>query len=246
MPDDQAQEKYQILQKLGATVEKVRPASIVDPNHFVNIAKRRALELNALADTGPSNPRGFFCDQFENPSNFRAHYETTAPEIYSQTIQRGLQLDAIIMGAGTGGTLSGVACYLKPLVSNLKVVLADPQGSGLYHKIKHSVMFSSLEAEGTRKRHQVDTIVEGIGINRLTQNFNLGYSSDLIDDAIHVTDQEAINMSRYLLDRDGLFIGSSSSVHCVAAYKLAKQLGPGHTIVTFLCDHGSRHLTKFW
>lgn len=152
--------------------------------------------------------------------------------------------DCLILGAGTGGTIGGVSHFLKPRIPGLKVVLADPQGSGLYNKVKHGIMYASTEAEGRRKRHQVDTVVEGVGINRLTKNFEKAL--EIIDDAVAVTDREAVEMSRYLMKEDGLFVGSSSAVNCVSAYRVAKALGPGHTIVTMLCDSGSRHLTKFW
>ncbi|KAJ3309717.1 Cysteine synthase 2 [Boothiomyces sp. JEL0838] len=237
MPDDVAQEKSNLLLMLGATVEKVKPCSIVDPNHFVNLARKRAEEMNS----SNSDAHGLFCNQFENLVNFDIHYRTTGPEIYKQT---GGKIDAFVMGAGTGGTIGGVSAYLKSKLKNIKVILADPQGSGLYNKIRYNLMYTSHEAEGTRKRHQIDTIVEGVGINRLTANF--AKAIEYIDDAVKVTDEEAVGMSRYLVNNDGLFVGSSSSVNCVAAVKLARKLGPGHTIVTLLCDSGSRHLTKFW
>jgi cysteine synthase A len=241
MPDDVAQEKSDILLKLGAHVERVKPVSIVDPSHFVNLARKRAEDMNRIADETGSCARGLFCDQFENLANFDSHYRTTGPEIYQQT--RG-NVDAFVMGSGTGGTLAGIAQYLKPRIRQLKVILADPQGSGLFNKVKYGVMYTSQEAEGTRKRHQIDTIIEGVGINRLTKNFTKAL--DLIDDAVRVSDLEALEMSRYLMKEDGLFVGSSSAVNCVAAYRVAKRLGPDHTIVTILCDHGTRHLTKFW
>ncbi|KAI7816569.1 tryptophan synthase beta subunit-like PLP-dependent enzyme [Gamsiella multidivaricata] len=244
MPDDVAQEKSQLLEKLGAHVEKVRPVSIVDKNQFVNLAKRRAQEFGKNddgAEGSASQKTGFFADQFENLANFEAHFTTTGPEIYRQT--QGT-VDAIVMGAGTGGTLAGVAKYLKALLPDLRTYLADPQGSGLFNKVKYNIMYSPTEKEGKRKRHQVDTVVEGVGINRLTRNFAL--SEGFIDDAIRVTDQEAIDMARYLVHKEGLFIGSSSAVNCVAAVRIARELGPGHTIVTLLCDSGQRHLTKFW
>ncbi|KAF9917645.1 hypothetical protein BX616_000332 [Lobosporangium transversale] len=247
MPDDVAQEKSQLLEKLGAHVEKVRPVSIVDKNQFVNLAKRRAQEFGQDnqsqedAPQGSQKKKGFFADQFENLANFEAHFTTTGPEIYKQTQGK---IDAIVMGAGTGGTLAGVAKYLKALLPNLRTYLADPQGSGLFNKVKYNIMYSSTEKEGTRKRHQVDTVVEGVGINRLTRNF--AQSEGFIDDAVRVTDQEAIDMARFLVHREGLFIGSSSAINCVAAVRIARELGPGHTIVTLLCDSGQRHLTKFW
>lgn len=179
--------------KLGAQVERVRPASIVDQNQFVNLARRRAGE-HTSASNKPG--RGFFADQFENTANYLAHLNGTGPEIYHQT---NGHLDAFVAGAGTGGTISGVALALKPKLPSVKIVLADPQGSGLYNKIKNGVMFSPTEAEGTRRRHQVDSIVEGIGINRLTANFNAGM--DLIDDAVKITDEQAMRMARWLVEK---------------------------------------------
>ncbi|KAL9940206.1 hypothetical protein V8E36_000911 [Tilletia maclaganii] len=222
-------------------------------------------------------PRGFFADQFENDSNFAAHYNGTGPEIWEQT---NGSIDAFVAGAGTGGTLAGVGTFLKrayvesldkqlgkgvssalqnlfvnPLgglkaaTEGIKVVLADPQGSGLYNKVKYGVMYSATEAEGTRRRYQVDTMVEGIGLNRLTHNFELGL--ECIDDAEQVTDDEAVRMSRWLVLNDGLFLGSSSAVNCVAAVRTALKLKQSSksaqrpVVVTILCDSGARHLSKF-
>ncbi|EXX53568.1 putative cysteine synthase [Rhizophagus irregularis DAOM 197198w] len=243
MPDDQAKEKYQLLEKLGATVEKVKPASIVDKNQFVNLAKRRAEDFGKNKENNKKKliATGFFTDQFENLANYLAHYQGTGPEIYRQTNGK---IDALVTGAGTGGTIAGISRFLKPLIPSLKVILVDPPGSGLYNKVKHNVMYSPYEAEGTRTRHQVDTIVEGVGINRMTENFNM--STGMIDDAIRVTDEEAIAMARYLAKEEGLFIGSSSAINCVGCVRVARKLGPGHRIVTILCDSGQRHLTKFW
>lgn len=238
MPNDQATEKSDLLLKLGAEVERVKPASIVDQDQFVNKARNRAEEHSR--DTARKG-RGIFADQFENEANWRAHFDGTGPEILEQT---GGQLDAFVAGAGTGGTISGVALFLKPKLPKVKVVLADPQGSGLYNRVKYGVMFDPKEREGTRRRHQVDTIVEGIGINRVTRNFEAG--RELVDDAIRVSDEQAKAMARWLVEKDGIFIGSSSAVNCVAAVKVAQQLGPGHRVVTILCDSGMRHLSKFW
>ncbi|KAK4110412.1 PALP-domain-containing protein [Canariomyces notabilis] len=242
MPDDMAIEKSDLLHHLGATVERVPVAPITDPGHFVNLARQRAREHTASADT-PS--RGFFADQFENAANYAAHMKTTGPEIYAQT--GGGRLDAFVAGAGTGGTIAGVAKYLKEergLGSSLRVVLADPQGSGLYNKVRHGVMYSPTEREGTRRRRQVDTMVEGIGINRITQNFEAGRG--LIDDAVRVTDEQACRMARWLVEHDGLFVGSSSAVNCVAAVVTALKMPKGSRVVTILCDSGARHLSKFW
>lgn len=238
MPDDQAKEKSDLLLKLGAEVERVRPAPIADPNHFVNLARRRAQEHT---DDPNSKGRGIFADQFENEANWRAHFEGTGPEIF---LQCSGYLDAFVSGAGTGGTISGVARYLKTRLPKVKIVLADPPGSGLYNRVKYGVMYSDMEREGTRRRHQVDTIVEGIGINRVTRNFEAG--RELVDDAIKVTDEQALAMARWLVEKDGIFVGSSSAVNCVAACKLALQMGKDHRIVTVLCDSGTRHLSKFW
>ncbi|OAL55724.1 PALP-domain-containing protein [Pyrenochaeta sp. DS3sAY3a] len=238
MPNDMAVEKSDLLLKLGAEVERVRPAPIVDQNQFVNLARTRAAEHTANSER-PG--RGLFADQFETEANWRAHFTGTGPEIYEQT---GGSLDAFVSGAGTGGTISGVALFLKSKLPHLQVVLADPPGSGLFNRVKYGVMFDPKEKEGTRRRHQVDTIVEGIGINRVTHNFDIG--RELIDDAIRVNDDQAIAMARWLVEHDGIFIGSSSAVNCVAATKLARTLGPGHRIVTILCDSGARHLSKFW
>ncbi|KAH9858909.1 PALP-domain-containing protein [Lenzites betulinus] len=285
MPDDVAEEKVKALLALGATVERVRPASIVDKKQFVNLARDRAKNFGsgpdpahpseihrahliptasssvlvtttadeALADDMlmdpqeerefAQKPRGFFADQFENRSNYYAHYDGTGPEIWRQTSG---SIDAFVSGAGTGGTLAGTGRYLKLRKADLLVALADPDGSGLYNKVKHGVMFDRKEAEGTKRRHQVDTVVEGIGINRLTHNFELALP--IIDDAFRVSDAEAVAMSRYIVHNDGLFLGSSSACNLVACIKLVKKLGwnNGERIVTILCDSGNRHYSKFW
>jgi cysteine synthase A len=136
--------------------------------------------------------------------------------------------------------------YLKQEMGmgSLRVVLADPEGSGLYNKVMHGVMFSNTEKEGTRRRQQVDTIVEGIGINRITENFEAG--RELVDDAIKVTDLQALKMARWLVEKDGIFVGSSSAVNCVAAVVIALRMPRDSRIVTILCDSGTRHLSKFW
>ncbi|PQE03327.1 cysteine synthase a protein [Rutstroemia sp. NJR-2017a BBW] len=241
MPNDQSTEKSDLLHHLGATVERVTPAPITSTEHFVNLARRRAKEHTASKE---NSSKGFFADQFESAANYQAHFRSTGPEIYAQT---GGEIDAFVAGAGTGGTISGVALYLKQemlMGQDLKVVLADPEGSGLYNKVKHGVMFSSTEKEGTRRRQQVDTIVEGIGINRLTENFEAG--RELIDDAVKVTDVQAMKMARWLVEKDGIFVGSSSAVNCVAAVATALELEKGSVVVTILCDSGTRHLSKFW
>ncbi|KAI0976756.1 tryptophan synthase beta subunit-like PLP-dependent enzyme [Xylaria arbuscula] len=240
MPDDQSLEKSDLLHHLGATVERVPVAPIASPEHFVNLARRRAAEHTASQE---DESRGFFADQFENPANYQAHQAATGPEIVAQTDGR---VDAFVAGAGTGGTIAGVARYLKndAKLPGVRVVLADPQGSGLYNRIRHGVMYSATEKEGTRRRQQVDSIVEGVGINRVTDNFEAG--RDLIDDAVKVTDEQACQMARWLVEHDGIFIGSSSAVNCVAAVVAATTLPKGSRVVTVLCDSGTRHLSKLW
>ncbi|KAJ6507297.1 tryptophan synthase beta subunit-like PLP-dependent enzyme [Mycena vitilis] len=255
-PDDMASEKLHALRSLGADVEQVRPASIVDKKQFVNIAKQRALAFSSTSSTSvvsglgdsiavltDSDARGFFADQFENKSNYDAHFDGTGPEVWRQT---NGNVKAFVSGAGTGGTLAGVGRFLKSMEEDVIICLADPEGSGLYNKVKHGVMFDQREKEGTKRRHQVDTVVEGIGINRLTQNIELALP--IIDDAFRVTDPEAVAMARYLVQHDGLFVGSSSACNLVACVRLIKKMGwqSGERIVTVLCDSGSRHYSKFW
>ncbi|KIY44572.1 PALP-domain-containing protein [Fistulina hepatica ATCC 64428] len=273
MPDDVAEDKIKALQVLGADVELVRPASIVDKKQFVNLARQRAAHFgeselgshphllassssSVVVSTSPTasssdslqndgdhlRPRGYFADQFENMSNYNAHFESTGPEIWRQT---NGHVDAFVSGAGT---IAGIGRYIKIMDENVVVALADPEGSGLYNKVsvKYGVLYNTKESEGTKRRHQVDTIVEGIGINRLTKNMALALP--IIDDAYRVTDEEAVSMSRYLVQHDGLFLGSTSACNLLACVKLVKerQWKQGQVIVTILCDSGSRHYTKFW
>ncbi|KAH0920550.1 hypothetical protein HID58_020568 [Brassica napus] len=269
IPDDAAIEKSQIIEALGATVERVRPVSITHKDHFVNIARRRADQANDLASSSKTRlasrinvahqektngctaeeqkvpslfsesvTGGFFADQFENLANYRAHYEGTGPEIWQQTHGN---IDAFVAAAGTGGTLAGVSRFLQEKNEKVKCFLIDPPGSGLFNKVTRGVMYTREEAEGRRLKNPFDTITEGIGINRLTQNFLMAK----IDGGFRGTDKEAVEMSRFLLKKDGLFVGSSSAMNCVGAVRVAQALGPGHTIVTILCDSGMRHLSKF-
>ncbi|KNC50908.1 uncharacterized protein AMSG_12047 [Thecamonas trahens ATCC 50062] len=233
MPSDQAVEKAQLLATLGARVQRVPPVAIVDPGHYVRRAQTAA----------ENDPDGVFADQFETPVNWKAHYTTTGPEIWRQTSGK---VDAVVMAAGTGGTLAGVTTYLKEVSDeHVQAYLVDPQGSALYYAVTKGVCYSPTQDEGRRKRNQVDTIAEGIGLYRRTANFDQALDAGIAG-AFKCSDQEALDMSRFLLHREGLFLGSSSAVNCVGAAKLAARLGPGHTIVTLLCDDGSRHLTKLW
>ena len=206
LPSDTTPEKASLLATLGAAVSLVPPAPIVSPQHYVNWAR-------SLADAHTADPtrpgHGYFADQFENSANWQAHYTGTGPEILRQC---GGNVDAFVAGAGTGGTISGVGMFLKDKLPAVRIVIADPQGSGLYNWMKYGVLFDTLEKEGTRRREQVDTIVEGIGMNRLTENFQAG--RDAVNDAVRVRDEQALEMARWLVERDGLFVGSSSAVNC--------------------------------
>ncbi|RLV96633.1 putative cysteine synthase [Spathaspora sp. JA1] len=238
LPNDTSPEKLSLLTALGAEIEPVKPASIVDPNQYTNAARRGAEEVNLKGEN-----KAIFADQFENDFNWRIHYNTTGPEIVEQ--MQGEKVDVFINGSGTGGTIAGVGKYLKQTQGeDTRIILADPQGSGLANRVNFGVMYDSVEKEGTRRRHQVDTLVEGIGLNRLTWNFKQG--EQYIDEAIRVTDEQALKMAKYLCVEDGLFWGSSSAINCVAAVKTAFKYGPGQRIVVIACDSGARHLSKFW
>ncbi|ODQ79181.1 hypothetical protein BABINDRAFT_162226 [Babjeviella inositovora NRRL Y-12698] len=239
LPDDTSLEKLSLLETLGAEIEAVKPASIVDPNQYVNAAKNGSKRFNNDANNAR---KSIFADQFENDNNWRVHYKTTGPEIWTQM---GGDMDYFVTGSGTGGTISGVTKYLKEQDPSISVVLADPQGSGLCNRVNHGVMYDSVEREGTRRRHQVDTIIEGIGLNRVTWNFQ--QSEHLIDAGIRVTDAQALRMAKFLMLNDGWFWGSSAAINCVAAVKIALQhKGSGKKIVVVACDSGNRHLSKFW
>jgi cysteine synthase A len=168
-------------------------------------------------------------------------------------------LDAFVCACGTGGTLAGVASFLRRADARIECFLVDPQGSSLYNKVTRGVLYTHQEAEGKRLRNPFDTITEGVGINRLTKNFAValgtealfpgesdGSQASLISGAFRCSDREAVEMSRFLARTDGLFLGSSSCVNVVGAVKAARRLGPGKRVVTIACDGGGRHLSKFW
>lgn len=228
IPEDVSEEKRALLALSGAVLHVVKPASIVDNEMYVNKARAMALESN-----------GFFVNQFESPRNWQAHFETTGPEIYRQCNAR---IDAFVCGVGTGGSLTGIAKYLQSRKSAARIILADPQGSSLYNFVRHKVMHTNVQNEGSRRRHQVDSLVEGIGLSRTTANFQAGAS--LVDDAIQVADEEAFRMLQYVRFQDGLLLGTSSGVNLVAAFRIALEMksnGRSGRIVTLLCDGGERH-----
>jgi cysteine synthase A len=218
IPDTQSQEKMDALRVLGAEVLAVPAVPYKDPNNYVKLSGRLAQEReNAI-----------WANQFDNLANRLAHYETTGPELWAQTDGN---IDAWVAATGTGGTYAGVALYLKEKNPNIKTVLADPLGSGLYSYAKAG----EIKIEGS-------SITEGIGNSRVTANL-----ADVpIDDAIQVDDVECVRVIYQLLRRDGLFMGGSVGINVGAAVALAKQMGPGHTIVTVLCDSGTRYQSKLY
>jgi cysteine synthase A len=219
MPDNQSPEKYQMIEALGADVLRVKTVPFSDPNHYQKIARRLADEI----------PDAVWANQFDNTANRDAHERTTGPEIWEQT---GGRIDAFVAATGTGGTLGGISRFLKKQNPNVHITLADPQGSSLYHWLRHG----ELKATGP------GSITEGIGIGRVTANLE----GAPIDDALHVTDVDCVRMVYRLLREEGLFLGSTSGVNVAAAVQIARRLGPGHTIVTILCDSGAKYQSRLF
>jgi hypothetical protein len=174
LPDDAAVEKPQMMASFGATTRRVRPVSISHPEHYVKIARQRAMDACARDGKGA----GYFANQFENAANFRAHLDGTGPEIWRQMGGRRGGVDAFVCAAGTGGTLAGVSRYLRSKDPRVQFFLVDPPGSSLYNKVNRGVMYCKEEAEGTRLKNPFDTITEGVGINRLTANFSIALGGD--------------------------------------------------------------------
>jgi cysteine synthase A len=218
MPSNQSREKIELLRTLGAEVELVAPAPFKDPNNYYHVARRKAESL----------PGAFWADQFENPANADAHYQTTGPELWRET---GGRIDGVIMASGTGGTIGGVTSFLKEQRGDIACYLIDPPGSGLHAWVSRGVMESSGSS-----------ITEGIGIMRVTANF----ARAKLDGAFQGSDRQMVEMAHHLLRRDGLFVGSSAALNCVGALKLARALGPGKTIVTMLCDGGGRYQSRLF
>jgi cysteine synthase A len=239
-------------------VRKVRPVAYSNNSHYVHCARAEADQIASKSISGSSSwneqRSALFIDQFENTSNFRAHYLHTGPEILRQCEERrvkdgitgssGAAIDAFVCGAGTGGTLAGVASYLKSKLPKVVTCLVDPPGSSLFNLIQFGVAFAPQQAEKTLKRHRDDTIIEGVGLDRVTSNMSRALPH--VSEAFKCSDEEAVLMSRYLLYNEGIFVGGSSAMNCVGALKLARKLGPKHTIVTILCDRGERTMSRFW
>lgn len=236
LPDDQAKEKQTILRSLGAVVYEVPTAAISNPNHYVNLARKAAILARETLQID-----AFFTDQFENEANYDIHKRQTGPEIWRQ--RRGY-VDAFVMSSGTGGTIAGVGTYLKERNDSIHIVLVDPPGSALYHKIEHGVAYALEQRERTLRKHRYDTLAEGIGLDRVTHNFALGL--DFVDRAIRVTDQEAVDMAHWMLQTEGLWMGSSSAMNLVGAVRVALDMPEGSNVVTMVCDAGQRHATRFW
>lgn len=208
-----------MLEALGAEVRRVKAVPYADPNHYQRVAARVAQEIEGAV----------WANQFDNTANARAHRETTGPEIWEQTEGR---IDAFVVATGTGGTLSGVSQFLKAQRPQVRTVLADPPGSSLYEHVRNG----ALKVTGS------GSITEGIGIGRVTANL----AAALIDDAVHVEDSETVRHVYRLLREEGLFLGSTSGVNVAAAVRVARELGPGHTIVTVLCDGGAKYASRLF
>ncbi len=219
IPETQSREKIDLLRTLGAEVHTVPAAPYKDPNNYQKVAGRMAEDMD----------NAIWANQFDNTANRQGHYETTGPEIWAQTDGR---IDAFVAATGTGGTLAGVARYLKEQRESVRCVLADPSGSALYAYVttgRPEVMGSG-------------SITEGIGSSRVTANLE----GTPIDDAFMIEDQAAVTMVYRLLREEGLFLGSSTGINVVAAVETARKMGPGHTIVTVLCDGGGRYYSRLF
>lgn len=218
IPNTQSKEKIDLLRTLGAEVRTVPAVPYSNPDNYVRASERIATEMeNAI-----------WANQFDNLANRNAHFETTGPEIWDQT---NGEIHGWTAAMGTGGTYSGVALYLKEKNPSIQTVVAEPYGSGLYNFYKNG----ELKIEGS-------SIVEGIGNSRITKNME----NSPVDDCYRIDDIEAILILNKILKEDGLFLGGSVGINLVSAVRLAKKLGPGHTIATVLCDGGSRYQSKLY
>ena len=223
IPKTQSVEKKETLKKLGAELIEVEAVPYANPNNYIKQSKKIAEDLNKSSSDGV-----YWANQFDNTINAEAHIQTTAKEIWNQTAGN---IDGFTCAVGTGGTLAGVSIGLKDKNSNIKIALSDPMGSSLYSHIKNN----KLESNGS-------SITEGIGTGRITKNFDKA----LVDDAFQTNDTEALNIVYDLIEKQKIILGGSSGINIAGAIKLAKQLGPGKTIVTILCDHGKRYASKIF
>lgn len=223
IPETQSQEKKDMLRLCGAELREVPAVPYKNPDNYVHVSERLAAELAAR------EPRGaVWAQQFDNVANRRGHYETTGPEIWEQTSGR---VDGFVCAVGTGGTLAGVAAFLRERKPEVRIGLADPEGAALYHHYAHG----ELKSEGS-------SITEGIGQGRITANLE-GLA---VDHPFCIPDREALPIIFELLREEGLCLGGSSGINVAGAIRLARELGPGHTIVTVLCDSGTRYASKLF
>jgi cysteine synthase A len=221
IPETQSQEKKDMLRLCGAELKEVPAAPYRDPNNYVHVAARLAEELKT------SEPKGvLYANQWDNKANRRAHHEGTGPEIWQQT---GGKVDAFICAVGTGGTLAGVAMALRERSKEVVIGLADPMGAALYSYFTTG----ELKSAGS-------SITEGIGQGRITGNLE-GLE---VDEPFQIPDEEVVSTCFQLLKEEGLCLGGSSGINVAGAIRLAEKMGPGHTIVTVLCDFGTRYQSR--
>jgi len=223
MPDNQSKDKIDTLRSYGVTLHLVPAVPLKDPNHFTKVSQRIAEELNETSENG-----AVWANQFNNTANREFHEQTTGVEVYEQT---NGEVDAFICSVGTGGTLAGVARALKSRNEDVKIGLADPTGSALYHFYAHG----ELKAEG-------GSISEGIGNSRVTDNL----ADTPIDMPYQIPDSESVPLVYDMIRREGLSLGGSSGVNVAGAIRLARELGPGHVIVTLLCDSAMRYRARLF
>ena len=223
IPKTQSIEKKETLKKLGAELIEVDAVPYSNSKNYIKQSKQIAEELNKKSSNGV-----YWANQFDNIINAEAHIQTTAEEIWNQTAG---SVDGFICAVGTGGTLAGVSIGLKNKNKKIKIALSDPMGSSLYSHIKND----KLESTG-------NSITEGIGTGRITKNFERA----LVDDAFQTDDTEALNLVYDLIEKQKIILGGSSGINIAGAIKLAKEMGPGKTIVTILCDHGRRYASKIF
>ncbi|PNG24822.1 cysteine synthase A [Methylocella silvestris] len=223
IPDTQSQEKKDLLRLQGAALIEVPAVPYADPNNYVKLSGRLAERL------AKENPAGaIWANQFDNIANRHGHFETTGPEIFAQTEGR---IDGFVSAVGTGGTLAGVGMALKARNPGVKIALADPPGAALYSYYTTG----ELKSSGS-------SITEGIGQGRITANLE----GAPIDFAYQIGDEESVRLVFDLAENEGLLLGGSSGVNVAGAIRLARELGPGHTIVTILCDSGARYQSKLF
>jgi len=223
MPNNQSDEKKQAVRLFGAKLILVPPVPPTNPDHFANYSKLLAEKLNS------SSPKGaWWANQFDNTDNRLAHFRTTAPEILQQTEGK---LDGFICSVGSGGTLGGVSQFLKEQKPSVKIGLADPMGAKLHNWYSKG----ELTAEG-------NSITEGIGQGRITKNMQ----DVIVDQSWQISDTQALNILFDLVSDEGMCLGGSSGINIAGAIAMAKELGPGHTIVTLLCDYGNRYASKLY